>query len=79
MPTISIEGGCVQLGDTLWEYRWGDVDGEHRVQFSSVGKPKIGDKIVDGALVPLIGYKINGDTSRWQEQRDEEWPVFKHT
>lgn len=59
---VSIEGGCVfNLDENEWEYRYEDTDGFHYVWFSSLVTPKIGDTIVDGVLVPLVGYKINND------------------
>ena len=62
MSIISIEGGCFFVPlKQMWCYRWEDTEGWHAEYFMSMTTPKIGDTIVDGVLVPLVGYKINND------------------
>ncbi len=67
MATVSIEGGCVNLGGNTWVYKWSSVTGFHENVFTSAEgvNPKVGDSIVDNVLVPLVGYKTNQDHSRW--------------
>ena len=75
MQEISIEGGCSRVEGDIFSYHWSDNDGFHTVLFDTFGiAPKIGDKVVNGQLVPLIGYKINDDTSHWRSYEDHEWP-----
>lgn len=60
--SVTIEGGCHYLpykGE--WLYIYEDTSGVHMNWFQSITKPKIGDTIVNGVLVPLVGYKINND------------------
>ena len=62
MTTISIEAGCTRIPNTdSYVYRYTDNDAEHVVVFLAVEVPQIGDSIVDGTHVPLVGYKINND------------------
>lgn len=72
---VSIEGGCIYLGNNLWEYRWGDNDGYHSIQFSSDIAPKIGDEIVNGLLVIRTTPKTNQDHSKWLPPQQDEWPT----
>lgn len=60
--SVSIEGGCVFYpARNQWLYQYEDTDGWHSVIFNAATTPKIGDTIVDGVLVPLVGYKVNND------------------
>lgn len=62
MTTISIEAGCELIeGTDSYIYRYTTNAGENVVVFQGVAVPKIGDSIVDGTHVPLVGYKINND------------------
>jgi hypothetical protein len=62
MATISIEGGCTRIqGTNSYTYRYTDSTTEYLIVFTAVAVPKIGDSIVDGVHVPLVGYKINND------------------
>lgn len=77
MATISIEGGTDRpeplLYPNSWRYRWTDNGGPHEVIFQSFDGvvPKVGDSIVNGVLVPLVGIKSNQDHSKWvHEHRD---------
>lgn len=75
MLPISIEGGCVHLEEDLWVYRWNDNAGLHEYIFEAgPNTPRVGDSIVNGYLVPLVGWKINTDTSKWQETSYDTWP-----
>lgn len=72
---VSIEGGCTELGEGLWRYDWTTNDGPCCVIFNAQDlKPQIGDKVVSGNLVPLEGWKINSDTSKWRKGEDPVWP-----
>jgi len=73
--TISIEAGCIYRGNNIWEYRYGDNEGYHSVQFASDIAPKIGDEIVNGFLVIRTTPKINQDHSKWIPQHEETWPI----
>lgn len=75
--TISIEAGCVFLGNNTWEYRYGDNDGQHKIVFQSVIKPKIGDTLVDGVLIIRTEPKINEDYSKWLPPEQDVWPTNK--
>lgn len=77
MTTISIEGGTTHLGGNLYRYEYGTVDGRMAVLFTAPRKPKIGDKVVDGVWEALVGYKINGDVSRWLPEDFDTWPNLK--
>lgn len=62
MATISIEAGCDRIENTSsYIYRYSTVEAEYVVVFVAAQVPKIGDSIVDGVHVPLVGYKINND------------------
>ena len=74
---IEIEGGVISLGNNLYEYRYGTVDGYFRVTFTSTTRPKIGDKIVNGVNEPLVGYESNQDKSRWIKTPPDVWPEDK--
>lgn len=73
---VSIEGGTTYLGDDIYRYNWTTIEGEHSVTFFAPVKPQIGDTVDDETLEwrQLEGWKINGDTSRWQPYEDELWP-----
>lgn len=72
---VTIEGGCTELGEGLWRYDWTTNDGPCCVIFNAGPlKPKIGDTVASGVLIPLEGYKINSDTSRWRPSDYDEWP-----
>lgn len=77
MATISIEGGTTYLGNNLYRYQFGTVDGIVTITFTASQKPKIGDMIVDGVWVPLTEWKINNDTSLWQCHSESTWPEKK--
>lgn len=72
---VSIEAGCIYLGNDMWEYRYGDVDGEHKVVFQSVIKPKIGDTLNGNVLIIRTEPKINEDHSRWLPPEQDVWPT----
>lgn len=84
----SIEGGTYRLstdseGIDTYVYRFSDREGEHTIVFLAGVTPKIGDKIVDGVHVPLTEWKINNDTSKWNEYYnikfpDNEDPDYNH-
>lgn len=74
---IEIEGGVISYPNNLYEYRYSTVDGYFSVQFTSTTRPKIGDKIVNGVCVPLEGYEINQDHSRWIPTPQPTWPEEK--
>ena len=74
---ISIEAGCIFLGNNRWEYRYGDNDGFHVIQFDSSLPPKIGDTLDNGVLVVRTTPKINEDHSRWIKQEPGVWPTNK--
>ena len=84
----SIEGGTYKLntiseGIDTYVYRFTDKEGEHTVVFLASVVPKIGDRIVDGVHIPLTEYKINNDTSKWNEYYnikfpDNEDPDYNH-
>lgn len=62
--SVIIEGGCWPYkyeNSNVWVYEYEDTEGDHFLVFYSDTKPKIGDTIVNGVLVPLVGYKINND------------------
>lgn len=62
MTTISIEAGCDHIGDSdSYVYRYTTNAGENVIVFQAVAVPKIGDSLIDGVHVPLVGYKINND------------------
>jgi hypothetical protein len=62
MATISIEAGCARILNTnSYVYRYSDNVGNHVVVFQANRIPEIGDSIVNGVHVPLVGYKINND------------------
>lgn len=61
MATISIEGGCTRISGNSYSYRYSDSTTEYLIVFTAVEVPQIGDSIVDGVHVPLVGYKINND------------------
>ena len=68
----SIEGGTTRLiyneeGSSTYVYHFTYKSGEYSIVFLSNTIPKIGDKIVNGVLAPLVGAKINNDTSKWDE------------
>lgn len=75
--SIEIEGGVISHGANVYEYRYGTVDGFFSITFTSTTRPKIGDKIVDGINVPLEGYEINQDKSRWIKTPPDVWPENK--
>lgn len=72
--SILIQGGCTFIGEGIWEYRYADVTGFHGVRFTSLTTPKIGDSIVDGALVVLTEPMINQDKRMWDKLPDDAWP-----
>jgi hypothetical protein len=74
MTTISIEGGTVLVSPGVYKYSYDDVEGFHTITFTASQKPKVGDSVVDGVLVPLVGFKINGDVSRWLPASYDTWP-----
>jgi hypothetical protein len=75
MATISIEGGTTYLGNNVYRYQYGTVDGIVSIDFTASQKPKVGDMIVDGVFVPLLEWKINDDKSRWICHDEETWPI----
>lgn len=77
--TITIEAGVAKIADLLYVYRWNDVGGIHEVTFTSDEVPKVGDSIENGVLVPLVGYKINDDHSKWLPDQYDYWPDYVET
>lgn len=77
MATIKIQSGCVQLEGNDYIYRYTDKEGEHTVVFTASQVPKVGDSITDGVLVPLVGYDINQDHSKWIKNPPDTWPENK--
>ena len=59
--SVSIEAGCTKIGPNRYIYIYDLNEGLEAISFNSTTTPKIGDTIVDGVLVPLVGYKINND------------------
>jgi hypothetical protein len=59
--TFEIQGGTVYIEEVgLWMYQYGTVYGTVLVFFQAMQKPKVGDFIVDGQLVPRTTPKIVG-------------------
>lgn len=73
--TTLIQGGCTFLGENIWEYRYTDVEGFHSLQFLSLVTPKIGDSIVDGALVVNTEIISNQDKRMWDKLPEDTWPL----
>lgn len=75
----SIEGGTYRLstdkeGISTYVYRFTDKEGEHAIVFLAALVPKIGDMIANGIHVPLMDWKINPDTSKWDEYYSHRFP-----
>ncbi len=77
MSTVKIQGGCVQLEGNDYIYHYTDKEGEHSVVFTASQVPKVGDSITVGVLVPLVGYDINQDHSKWLPPQIDTWPENK--
>lgn len=74
IPYQLIQGGCKLLDavSNTWLYEFEDSNGPQRYVFVSATKPEIGDKIVNGVLVPKDGYLINNDPG-FQEKKNHDW------
>lgn len=75
----SIEGGTYRLstnseGIDTYVYRFTNRQGENTIVFLAAVVPKIGDRIVNGIHIPLVGDKINSDTSKWNEYYSHRFP-----
>lgn len=80
MSKVLIQGGSSYNGVTgLWTYRYADVDGLHEITFTASRAPRIGDTIVDGALVDAVLPQSNQDKSRWETPPSDVWPVQGRT
>lgn len=81
MANVSIEGGCTRISNLyavsphMWKYHYTTSDGDFTEFFTApVGTvPKIGDRIVDGVLVPLTTVKSNQDHSKWEHSPPETY------
>lgn len=74
---ISIENGTIKLSEGVYRYDYSDVSGTHSETFTASQTPQIGDSIDAGVLVPLVGYKINHDVSKWVSEDWDTWPKRK--
>lgn len=73
MPT-TIENGTISKGGGVYEYINTTNAGTEKITFVSATIPEIGDVIGDDlVLIPLQGYKVNNDTSKWEHHDRETW------
>lgn len=75
---MRIEAGTWHIEGNTWGYRYGDAEGDHVIVFTAEPgvKPRIGDSIEAGVHVPLVGYIINGDVSKWENKWEDEGTYY---
>lgn len=74
-----IQGGTYKIEhgeDNIhtYVYRFSDKAGDHVIVFLAADRPEIGDRIVNGIHVPITGWVINDDTSKWSEYYSIRFP-----
>lgn len=71
---VIIQGGVTKVSENYYRYDFSNTSGYQTLFFTSSTVPKIGDKIVNNALVEATLPIINQDHSRWETRDYESWP-----